>query len=98
MKTVDWQTGCLCIKISHPLTFSPAGYCEPHKVQLWAEDDKFSGTAGVQDTLEGQVPMSFSVQVLVVLNPFSCISLGGASGWLLGLFLCPCFLNQDRCE
>ena len=61
---------------------SPVGYCEPDKFQIWAEDVKSNGTAGVQDSLEGRVPVGFSGQMLVVLNPSSCISLGGNSGRL----------------
>lgn len=52
-------------KISHPLTFSrgmcrPGGYCESDDFQLWTEDGESNGTAGIQDTLEGQTRAGFS--------------------------------------
>lgn len=52
-------------KISHPLTFShgmrrPGDYCESDDFQLWAEDGESNGTAGIQDTLEGQTRVAFS--------------------------------------
>ena len=73
---INGQANCLCIKlvIICPLAMricSPADYCEPNKFQIWTEDVKSDGTAGVQ---EGKVPMGFSGPMLVVLNLASCIS------------------------